>query len=238
MQEGYPKSINEQIDSYIPEQIELFDIKDGSAVICAGDTVLNYMKFMYDEYMTRAALYLLWINYKNLHEHDLIRAYHAWISEYEPLQNYDSTEENVYLQNDGIETIRVNHGKVNTMAASTKNGEVPTTSNYVTTDDSATPRLESQSTSSGVTTDTESGSTATTKEHTTSSLTVGDTEYTADYVKAELRKKSGNIGVTTSQQMLQSEVDLRLNPLIVQYIDSFMRDFTYYINREWCIHDC
>lgn len=238
MQDGYPKTINEQIESYISEQIALFDIKDGTTIICAGETVTNYMKYMYDGYMTRAALYMLWLNYKSLHEHDLIRAYRAWVSDYEPLQNYDSTESNVYLQNDGTETVRVNHGKVNTMAASTSEGEVPTTSNYVTTDDSDTPRLETQSTSTGVTTDTESGSTATTKEHSHSTMTIDNTEYSADYIKAELRKKSGNIGVTTSQQMLQSEVDLRLNPLLVQYIDSFMRDFTYYINREWCIHDC
>lgn len=234
---GYPKTINEQIGDYIPEQIALFDIKVGGATILSGEYVTNYMIYTYDGYCTRAPLYMLWITYVNVHSTDFTKAYNAWTTNYDPLQNYDSCETNVYLQNDGVETVRVNHGKVNTTAASTKTGEIPTMTNYVTTDDSTTPRIDTQSTSTGVTTDTESGSTATTTEHSPSSLTVDNVEYTADYVKAEINKKSGNIGVTTSQQMLQSEVELRLNPLVMQYIDAFMRDYTYYVSREWCDYD-
>ena len=44
MREGYPKTLNEQIDSYESEQITLFDITHDNATICDGTTVTNYMQ--------------------------------------------------------------------------------------------------------------------------------------------------------------------------------------------------
>lgn len=237
MYEGFPKTINEQIAEYGPEITATFDIKVDNVIIAAASNVLDYMIFTYDGYKTRAPLYRLWSNYIILHGPDFSKAYAAWSENYNPLQNYDSKETNVYINNDGTETNTINHGKINTVAAGTGTN-APTTSNYVTTDDSTTARLESQSTQAGTTTDTESGSTTNTKTHTPTTLTIDSTEYQGDYVRGEIKEKAGNIGVTTSQQMLQSELDLRLNPLVLQYIDMFMRDYTYYINEEWCSYDC
>ena len=237
MYEGFPKTINEQIAEYGPEITATFDIKVDNVIIAAASNVLDYMIFTYDGYKTRAPLYRLWFNYIILHGPDFSKAYAAWSENYNPLQNYDSKETNIYINNDGTETNTINHGKINTVAAGTGTN-APTISNYVTTDDSATARLESQSTQAGTTTDTESGSTTNTKTHTPTTLTIDSTEYQGDYVRGEIKEKAGNIGVTTSQQMLQSELDLRLNPLVLQYIDMFMRDYTYYINEEWCMYDC
>lgn len=236
MYTGYPKTINEQIADYDSSIKETFDIKDGSVLIVAADNVLDYMLFTYDMYKTRAPLYRLWSTYTILHSPDFIKAYRAWESNYAPLSNYDSTETYVHLTDDGSDTTTVNHGKINTVAAGTGDS-TPTSKNYVTTDESATPRLETQSTQSGSTTDTESGSTTTTTTHTAATVTIDSKIYTADRIESETRTKKGNIGVTTSQQMLQSEIDLRLNPLVLQYIDMFMREYTYYVSEEWSEYD-
>lgn len=236
MYNDYPKTINEQIAEYDSSIIESFDIRNGSTIILDGQQIVNYMLYTYDGFRTQYPLYRLWTNYKMLHLQDLLKAYAAWTENYNPLQNYDSTETYVHQTDDGSDTTTVNHGKVNTVAAGSGTN-APTTSNYVTTDDSSTPRLETQSTQAGQTTDTESGSTTTTLTHVATTKTIGTETYTADKIETETRKKSGNIGVTTSQQMLQSEVELRLNPLLTQYIDTFMHTYTYYISGEWGTYD-
>ncbi|MBO5932208.1 MAG: hypothetical protein J6Q19_00585 [Bacteroidaceae bacterium] len=237
MYTGYPKTINEQIAEYDSSIKETFDIKDGNTLIVAADNVLDYMRFTYDGYKTQYPLYRLWSTYYILHHPDFVKAYRAWETNYKPLQNYDSEETFVHLISDGSNTETVTHGKVNTVSAGSGTN-APTTSNYITTDDSVTPRLETQSTQSGTTTDTESGSTTTSYTHTAATAAAIDgTSYTADKIESEKRTKSGNIGVTTSQQMLQAEIDLRLNPLVMQFIDMFMNEYTYYVSQEWCSYD-
>lgn len=229
MTEGYPKTINEQIDGYIPEIIATFDIKVDNSTVISGEYVTDYMVFMYDGYETRAPLYRLWSTYVQLHAPDFSRAYKAWTQNYDPLSNYDSKETNVYLTDDGSDTTTVTHGKSNTVTANNVKN-----SYYVTTDESSTPRLENENQQTGSTTDQEGGTTSTTTTHVQTTATIGGGTYSADKIVGELKEKSGNIGVTTSQQMLQSEVELRLNPLVMQYIDTFMREYTYYVSKgEW-----
>lgn len=234
-----PLTIYEQFQEYTLIEIgNYFTIKDAdNSTIITGLKVIQYMAEMFGNYKTRSDLAFLWSIYEATHHTDFLKAYAAWESNYNPLQNYDSKETNVYINNDGSETNTTNHGKVDTTAAGSGTN-TPTTQNYVTTDDSSSTRLESESKQTGTTTNTESGSTTVTKTHTPTSLTIDSDEYTGDYVRGEIKSKAGNIGVTTSQQMLQSEVDLRLNPLIIQYIDAFVRDYAYYISEEWCCYDC
>lgn len=225
MRENYPKTLNEQIDALEPEQIALFDISFSGAIVCGGETVTNYLKYMYGEYKTTDILYLLWINYTALHGADFNKAYAAWSTTYDPLSNYDAHETNVYLTNDGQETTTVTHGKTTTTTLTGVQSD-----NMVTTDDDATPRLETRVTNSGSTSDAETGTTTTAVDRTAKTLDVGGVTYSADNVHGEIKDKRGNIGVTTSQQMLSAEIELRMNPLIQVYIDTFVREYTYYVS--------
>lgn len=229
MYTGYPKTINEQIAAYESEIIETFDIKVNNVIVAAGQNVLDYMLFTYDQFKTQAPLYRLWSNYAILHGPDFSKAYQAWTTNYKPLENYNSDETNVYLTQDGVITDSTTHGKSTTTTANAVTNET-----QVTTADDTTYRPDSKNVQSGSTTAADSGTDTTTTTHTQTTLTVDGTEYTADKITGEIKSKSGNIGVTTSQQMLQSEVDLRLNPLVIQYIDMFMREYTYYVGGEFC----
>ena len=169
-------------------------------------------------------MYLLWINYNHLHGADFSKAYTAWISTYNPIENYNADETNVYLTNDGEETTEITHGKTTTITANDVQNDT-----YVTTDESDTPRLENRQKQTGNTTDAETGTTTTTVDRTAKQLEIAGVTYSADNVHGEIKKRHGNIGVTTTQQMLQSEIDLRFNPIIQLYIDTFISDYAYYV---------
>ena len=144
---------------------------------------------MYGEYKTRSDMLFLWSIYTATHGADFLKAYSAWTDTYNPIENYNANETNVYLTSDGDKNITTTHGKVTTLSADTN--DIPTSSNYVTTDESETTRLETQSTQTGTPTDTESGETQVDETITAKSLEIDGTTYTADNVHGEMKNKHG-----------------------------------------------
>lgn len=226
---GFPKTIDEQISSYYDADIEHFKLtdKDGN-IIVTGAEVLGYFTNTYSGYKTQITLFNLWDVYNAIYKPDFLKAYESSIMEYNPLSNYDSKETNVYLQNDGKEENKIIHGKTTTNTANDVINETETT-----TFDSTNYRPEEKTTQSGSTTVADSGTTTTEITKTPKSLAVGEKTYSADEVRAEIKEKSGNIGVTTSQQMLQSEIDLRLSPVVMLYLDQFANTYFYYVGGVW-----
>ena len=230
-----PRTIKSQWDEYTLLQINELTIKDSdNNTIITGLKAGQYIVEMYGKYKTRSDMLFLWSIYTATHGADFLKAYSAWTDTYNPIENYNANETNVYLTSDGDKNITTTHGKVTTLSADGE--DIPTSKNYVTTDESETTRLETQSTQTGTTTDTESGETQVDETITAKSLEIDGTTYTADNVHGEMKNKHGNIGVTTTQQMLQSEVDLRLNPLIQLYIDTFINEYAYYVGGDY--FDC
>jgi hypothetical protein len=225
---GYPRRIDEQIDEYIsPPPVS--DIIDSNGdIILTANLLLNYLYHTYGNYKTNAPLSHLWFMYDAIHRADFLKAYAAWTATYNPLDNYNGSETNVYLTNDGNETETITHGKTTTTTANNITNETA-----VTTFDSNTYKPEGKNEQTGSSTDAESGTTTTQRDRTGKSLTVDGETYTADNVHAELKKRSGNLGVTTSQQMITSEIDMRLNPLVIMYIDTFISEYAYCILGEW-----
>lgn len=222
---GFPKTIDEQISGYYDTDIAHFDLKDKDGnIIASGGEVLGYFTNTYSGYKTQITLFNLWDVYNAIYKPDFLKAYEASIMEYNPLSNYDSKETNVYLQNDGDDTNEVTHGKTTTNTANDVTNETKTTSD-VSTD----YRNEEKTIQSGSTTVADSGTTTTVISKTAKNLTVKEKTYTADEVRAEIKEKLGNIGVTTSQQMLQSEIDLRLSPVVMLYLDQFANTYFYYV---------
>ena len=73
-----------------------------------------------------------------------------------------------------------------------------------------------------------------TETHDTTTLTIDDTTYTADKINAHEMTRSGNIGVTTTQQMIQSTIDLYAKSLIYDYVYSFIERYTFYAAGGEC----
>lgn len=165
----------------------------------------------------------LFSKFKSIYGDDIIRAYYARTLEYNPLDNYN-----------GYEKIETTHGKTETttrgttdtrtlnLSDSLTNGSTVTTSTDVYGVNSAT------AVPSDITTAAHTGSDSTTHTGTdtlvrTGSDTVADTG--TDTVETE---KSGNLGVTTSQQMLNAETDLRMQPFVFRVVNLFMKLHTVY----------
>jgi len=230
IRDDYPKRIDTQIDEYTTP-LPISDIKDNdNNVILTASLLLSYLYDTYGNYKTNAPLANLWFMYDSTHHADFLKAWAAWNAEYNPLENYNGIETNVRQYMDGDETETINHGKTTTN--STGDAGIVTVT-QITTFDSTTPRDDTKTTNTGTTTATDSGTTTTGKVKSTKNLTVDETTYTADKIEAETNARHGNLGVTTSQQMITSERDMRLNPLITMYLDTFISDYAYYVSEVW-----
>ena len=223
------ETIREQIELYTPAFIAEFTITDNdNNTIVTGQNVTQYLKYTYGDYKTRAALLVLWQTYTEIHGADFLKAWVAWNAEYNPIDNYNGTETNVFLTNDGEETETITHGKTTTTTANNV-----TNTAYSTTFESNAEKETDKNVQSGSTTAADTGTTVTAKDRSAKTLTVGDTTYSADEVHAEMKNRHGNLGITTTQQMITAEIDMRLNPLIKMYIDTFVTDYAYYVSDMW-----
>lgn len=225
-----PKTIIEQLPDLTANS---FTVRDNdNNVIIDGTNCLNALIEQYGDYKTRSAVDYLWELYNATHRADLLKAYTAWNAEYNPLDNYNGDETNIYMTSDGQETITTTHGKTTTTTANDVTNETS-----VTTFESMTYHPDEKTIQTGSTENAESGTTTVVTDRTTKSLTVNDKTYTADNVHAEIKNRHGNLGVTTSQQMITSEIQMRLYPLIMMYIDNFVSDYCYYVSDFadwWC----
>ena len=224
--------------TYISEQIPLLDntakatfaLKNGNTTIKSADDVLNYFQYTYEYWKTSAPIETAWAVYESIHHSDFEKALDAWLADYNPLHNYDGTETTVDIRKEGT-TITTTapdaqHNSVTTAALENTYSE---TENDVTTYDSQTPRLDNKSTVTehgGNVTTYDLTNTATTTR-TDTSITLDGETLTGSDVNIHKMTKGGNLGVTTSQQMITSEIEMRLKPLVKMYLDAFIKEYAY-----------
>lgn len=125
----------------------------------------------------------------------------AITAQYNPIENYDRNEDN---------KTHLTHGHVVTTDDDLTNGL--TTENTVSADNAATYQPNTKSANSG-----------------TDQRDISEKHTGTDYTHIESRIH-GNIGVTTSQQMLESELDLIPRLDLIDYIaDDFKSEFCLYV---------
>lgn len=238
--------ISDQIPLLTTAQRNTFALKKGATVIKSADDVLNYFLCTFEYWKTPSPIETAWAVYESMHHSDFEKALDAWLADYDPLHNYDGKEKTILLKSEGKTTI-TDDGESHTAPDSTRNKVTTqategaqtetTTENEVTTYDSQTPRLDNKSTVTSaptggeetiynLKTDTETDNTNT-RERTNTTITHDGKTYTAHDIEINELEKGGNLGVTTSQQMIQSEVEMRLKPLIKMYLDAFIKEYAY-----------
>lgn len=178
---------------------------------------------------------------------NFLRLYNASLLKYEPIENYDKNETttrtlkgtnkntletsgNNKVEEDGTITDSTTgkNTRSETLNGTFKKGDIDTTNKVSAYDSSNFQNANSSTTTNGTdttaqttnTTDNTEGSrtekTKNTKSGTDSSKSTGNGENTES--ETITNRTHGNIGVTTSQQMLQSEVDLWYNYNVYNYI--------------------
>lgn len=215
-----------------PDITKLFNLYDGVNVIYSSTEVLNTLS-QYSEFYVDFDFANIFGHYISTHWTNYLKAYKAMDLDYNPIHNYDSTEKIVETAENGkiTTTNTPNNTVTNDTPAETK------TENYTTTNDNATTgRLENYtlntvgSDNRYTTTTTTTGNDTTVINH--DNVTVNfdidnKTTFTGDVVNTHTLTRVGNIGVTTTQQMLDSEINLRRKCILDLFIDSFAQIYLF-----------
>lgn len=219
----------------------VWTVVNHSDLLISGEVVRKYLKFNYGNFICED-LHEKFNLYNLMQAADLDRALHAWEATYNPLENYNGVIERLVTDDHGDE-VRTHktggeggtHNKV-TSAALSNTG----TEHQVSTDESPSYRNETKDIQTGGTETTDDLHTEDKTTHNTTSRTVGEDTVTADTIHTEREEKHGNLGVTTSQQMIESECEMRLNPVTKQYLDRFVFQYAHYSGGAWggLFYDC
>ena len=202
----------------------------------------------YKDILVDPELFLSTLNsWFKLHVQEFDDIYAALLQQYDPLSNYDMIEKEGAVSLEGEKTStakRYGSEKTTQTIPDTKNARYTTTF-----DNAAEGRLEAytnqeilegsapsldgynaQITQTEQQDDTEGRRGSELKESYAGDVTItAPDETTLEGDKGSMRQltRSGNIGVTTSQQMLQSELDLRVNQSFIDiFCKMFARDMT------------
>lgn len=251
----------------MPESdIENLAIYNGEELICSGDIVYGILlehtfRSMlipsaynsiagYSQFFT-VYRYQQWLHYR---EPDIIRSLQAVLAEYDPLSDYELHEKYTERQQHGDKTTTraadAEHNKTTTSQSydyTTTDeaiaGSPATYSNYVTTFENTTPRMESQRIDTGgrqnhttgnaannIKTVTDDLKTTRTESRSTASLADGDLTLTADDIKITTRDETGDKS-KTKQELLQSELQLHIRCVLYDFIYEFLNKYTFFASN-------
>ena len=222
--------ISEQIPLLTTEQKNTFALKNGNTTIKSADDVLNYFLYTYEYWKTPSPIETAWSVFESMHHTDFEKAYAAWVAEYNPLHNYDGTEKVIDVRKEGKTTVTNSpDAEQNTITTAATADAQTVTENDVTTYDSQTPRLDNKSTvtPTGGTITTYDYKTTAENERTDTSITIDGETISGHDISYHKLEKGGNLGLTTSEQLILQEISLRLEPLIKMYLDTFIKEYAY-----------
>lgn len=207
---------------------------DGSTELFESDSVYYELRRYWDyTYVspveTMVSFMYDWNNFVKLYSKDLERAYDALYSEYDPTANYDMLEEGSdgkKLDATTTETTPDGTTTVTTTPSGTVTQKEYANTYDETATDPATPTTKTEtsytnaSTSVATTYTNASVTVENTPDNTMASKHLGDSRYHEASDHTLTRK--GNIGVTTTQQMIESELELRKTELLSDFIKRFI----------------
>ena len=223
-----------RISTQIPEHTNNWGVTVAGVTLITSEIAAAYMLYNYSPFLC-SDMYNKYTMYNALSAPDLKKALDAWNAEYNPISNYDKNEKDITIDSYGdsndTRTTGDENGDHKTVEQVAADGTK--TESYTTTYDNTTPRLETRDTNEGGTISTDDLQVNNKKSHNNTSVTYDGDTYTGHEIHIRENKIAGNIGVTTSQQMIISEVDMRLNPLIKQYLDKFIYTYAIYIGGAW-----
>lgn len=191
----------------VVDGVQLYSAADVYAELC------RYATYTYiDVEATVTTFAARWASWVTQQGHDLKCVYDALHQQYDPLANYDMTE----TQAEGVardkDTDTTTPTGTTTMTTNTDRWGYDSSSGVPTDQTTATQSYTDYNV-------------ATDKAH-DNTLTAGSLSGAYNETREHELSRSGNIGVTTSQQMLQSEIDLRQQDILQTFCKRFI--------EKWC----
>lgn len=182
-----------------------------------------------------------WTHYLNMKLNDLQRLYDAAYAQYNPIENYDLYEEGTDGRKEdktdktvtpsGTTTVKQTHtGSETVTDTAYKNGLGSGSGDGVQTDKMISQRDPSALTDTTETSYTNAKTTdVTTPSNTVSGTFDGQTVGQYHEVNEHHFKRHGNIGVMSTQQMIQQEWEIRSRNLLQEFIQGFVDMFGMYV---------
>lgn len=176
-----------------------------------------------------------WALYKYNNGHNWDRIINTLFEDYNPLENYDRTEDHTksseWSKEHGDRGKIIGDSNVHSDTTTTQTNNL-TDTNYATTYDNQTvDRKTGMSSNAGtvtsrVATADDAGGVAANRTHSETAYdNHGYNESGTDNITAEHTNVHGNVGVTSSQEMLQKELDVRKFNMLEYIIDRFAHDY-------------
>lgn len=165
-----------------------------------------------------------------------LRTWQKWVDalniEYDPLYNYDRREEwddvgtkQVVGQNSNKHNESNSSSYENETSASATTEDEAATTNQVSAYDSSAFQNDTKSSSEGSVTNESSGSNSGSNSASGQASDIGSNSLDESNTNKRTGRAYGNIGVTTSQQMLESELEIARFNIINQITDMFVDEF-------------
>lgn len=183
-----------------------------------GQIVKDYFNRLYGNWsvmvVDSADFLNLWNLHNSIESFNLYKMIDAFNSEYDPISNYDSNIREEWVKGKQETTNNYGISKTTNTAGATSTTQI----NSETTADNTAAfnnRTKSQINGDAATNTTETDARV-------------DKSTTEGYTDVRIFTQKGNIGVTTSQQMIQSSLELyRQNPTLY-YLNNFIQRYCYY----------
>lgn len=203
---------------------------------CSNTNAMNYMIEKYGNriFITKLPK-IAFATYRAMNLSNYLKILDALKMEYNPIENYNRKEYSTVTQANGERTTKIGeqtftNGNTNVSVSESaqtngilnKHSVNPydSSSYYENEKDDNTQTLGAKTTTTlGARVENTNG------ERTDKILNYTDSTTTDSSI-------TGNIGVTTTQQMLQSEIELRMKSVIEMYYDNFINQYTFYTERE------
>lgn len=217
--------------------------------VCDGDVIysilLEYLlryTFVHGDTETAQKQYFIFYKYQQwlLYRYpDIRKATEAIYSEFDPTADYKIRETEIKLKNDGDTTTTTKNMYDYTTTEGATEGNSPTFTNYTTTYDSTADRLESKRVDTGSTTtrvlasNDELNKKTATVSHNTTTMTQGDTTYSADYIHSLNLTKEGNVHSSPAEN-IKKTIELYKRSVLHEFITEFINTYTFYTGGE-CI---
>lgn len=215
--------------------------------VCDGDIVysilLEYLlryTYVYGDSETAKKHYFIFFKYQQWLKYrypDIMKAMDAVYTEFDPTSDYRLRETEIKLKNDGDTTTTTKNMYDYTTTEGATEGNSPTFTNYTTTYDSTADRLESKRVDTGSTTtrvlasNDELNKKTATVTHNTTTMTQGDTTYSADYIHSINMTKEGNVHSSPADN-IKKTIELYKRSLLHEYISEFINTYTFYTGGE------
>lgn len=199
-------------DTYLETEINIADGEMIAEIFQQNFGERTFYPIFGDEQVTNSMLLsrlnIIYSRWKERSLPNLQRAFYALMSEYNPLDNYN-----------GHEIINITYGKT----IDTEYGRTESTE-YGKTNELATDIYGYNSGADGAPSDK-----VTSSDGGTDGVTYGGSDgVTEGGTEKHETTKSGNLGVTTSQQMINSEWEMRKHDFVLEAVKAFVDEYTIY----------